>query len=245
MSSKKDKITEKLKELFALTKKVTFFDCPLKDGSILRTEDEALAKGSEVKIISKDGVESDAPDGDVTSQDGNTISIKSGVVDAIAPATPEKANEKMDTPPTPVEGAPAPQSEASAEDEAPIDMDMLQGIIQNLVDRIAALEAKISDTSMTVEKMSALPAAKQFNFDPMGDSLYKEGSVGYEIEKFKAEKKAKRTAQTASNQDAFSVERKEKPKSQQFSKNDAPVANSNKSEMNLDSLFGSGFSVGA
>ena len=252
----KEKIAEKLKELFALTKKFSFLDINLQDGKgILRTTDATLVKGSPVTLVSPDGTEGVYPDGDTTAADGSVISVKSGVVDAITPPSAAKANEKMeesatrpaakntttatpnekmDAAPAPVDGAPAEQS--SYDDvEGGLDMDMLTGIITNLTDRIAALEGKLSDTSMTVEKMSAAPAAKPFNYDPFG-----ENTIGSELDKYKAAQKSK----AKFNQDKM-VELSKKaattptPKAQEFKQNLNMPAKKNSSR----DLFGGSFSI--
>ncbi|HWY35506.1 MAG TPA: hypothetical protein VNX68_12745 [Nitrosopumilaceae archaeon] len=242
--NKKDKITEKLKELFALTKKLSFYDCTLADGSILRTEDDAIGKGSKVTLISKDGVSSEVADGDVTSSDGSVITVKSGVVDSIAPASPEKANEKMEE----VDPNPASKglkskmavphiddvSEIKEAEDAPMDMDMLEGVIKNLVDRIAALESKISDTSMTVEKMSAAPAAKPFNFDPHGKN-----TIGESLDAYKAEHKAKIAAREKQMMDFHAEKRVSvKPEAQTFSSNSTEIK-----KKPFDFNFGGSFSI--
>ena len=91
---KKTKINELLKELFALSKKLSFADLKLKDGSILRTTADKLDKGAQVVLVSADGVESAAPEGDVTAEDGTILTIKSGVVENVAAATAPEVKEK-------------------------------------------------------------------------------------------------------------------------------------------------------
>ena len=185
--NKKDTIKEKLRELFALTKKLSFFDAKLKDGSILRTEDEALNKGSKVVLISVDGVESEVSDGDHTSVDGFVINVKSGVIEAITDAADAVKTEEAIAP---IENAEATTDATSTPDAVEgvdgADITSLMECIKNLTDRVAALESSSSETTMTVEKMSAEPAAKPFNFEPMGN-----GSIGSELERYKNEHKAK------------------------------------------------------
>lgn len=183
----KKELTDKLKELFAYTKKLSFFDVKLKDGSILRTDDEALNKGSKVVLISVDGVESPAPEGDLTSEDGSTINIKSGVVDAITAAAMPVANATMADAGTTVDSTSTPAAPATGASTTPdtadnSDIASLMDCIKNLTDRVAALESATSDTKMTVEKMAAQPAAKPFNFSPMDA----EGTIGGEIAAYKA-----------------------------------------------------------
>ncbi len=191
-NSNKEKLKGLLKELFALAKTQKFADITLKDGSILRTADDTLAKGSQVTLVSADGVESAAADGDVTANDGSVITIKSGVVDnlgaAPAPAT-MAAPTAMASPATPTDSTAVPATDDSSDTGSEMDgMDManLVELIKNLVERVASLEGSMSSTSMTVEKMSAAPAAKPFNFDP-----FKDGTIGSEVMKYKAEHKAK------------------------------------------------------
>lgn len=181
----KTKINELLRELFALSKKLSFADLKLKDGSILRTTADTFDKGAQVTIVSADGAESAAPEGDVTAEDGTVLTIKSGVIENVGTA-PAPAEEKME--------APAPEAPVEDDSAENLDPSMLMDTIKNLIDRVAALEESYASTSMTVEKMSAQPASKPFSFDPHGDFKFKEGTIGFELEKFKAEKKAKSKA---------------------------------------------------
>lgn len=200
-NSTKDKINKLLKELFALAKH-KFTDVKLKDGSILRTPDDTLIKGSKVVIVSPEGVESAAPEGDVTSDDGSTITIKSGVVDNLAQAAANvpiedtaavPANKamkipaqeaKMDATAVAVPANPDAAGDAATDIDSQVDgMDMvgLIELIKNIVERVSALEAPEEDpTVMAAQKMSAAPAEKPFNFDP-----FKEGTIGSELFKYK------------------------------------------------------------
>lgn len=195
MKNKENKLKDLLKELFALAKTEKFADITLKDGSILRTSDDTLVKGSQVKLVSVDGVESEAPEGDVTSNDGSVITIKSGVVDSITSAPlPTEDPSAMSVPVVAPKTETAPSAEIEIETETEkemnsMDMENLLTLMKNLVERVAALESSISSTAMTVEKMAAAPAAKPFNFDPYG-----ENTIGSELEKYKAEHKAKASA---------------------------------------------------
>lgn len=198
--TKRDEVTKLLKELFAISKKISFTDCKLKDGSILRTSDDALAKGSQVTLVGADGTSAPAPDGDHTAEDGTTVSIKSGVVDNIAPAAMAAEGGDTATYMTTVGGG-GDTPERKAMDVAPVDapadmdggdMGTIAGIIQNLTDRIAKLEESISSTSMTVEKMSAAPAAKPFSFDPHQE--FSKGTIGDVLENWKKEKNEKKSS---------------------------------------------------
>lgn len=204
---KKNKINELLKELFALSKKMSFADLKLKDGTMLRTTSDTFEKGAPVVLVSTEGVESPATDGDFTVEDGSKITIKGGVVEVAAVAEGEKKDEtKMEAPTAPAStsNVPAPaekkeKMEGELEVEQEIDPAMLMETIKNLIERVAALEESTSTTSMAVEQMSAQPAAAPFVADPHGDFKFKPGTIGYELEKFKAEKKAKNKA----NQEAM------------------------------------------
>lgn len=224
----KNIIKEKLKELFALSKKLSFFDAKLKDGSILRTADEALNKGSKVVLISADGVESEVADGDHTSEDGSVINVKSGVIEAITAPSAEAPAEMAAPAPAPVEGEKAEQSSYDG------DMTSLMEIIKNLTDRIAALESSTSDTKMTVEKMSAEPAAKPFNFEPMA-----EGTIGAALAKYKADHKEKEELRKKQMME-FSSKRKPEAKAQEFKSNSKPNSTEPK-PFNFN--FGGGFSI--
>jgi len=57
-------------------------DVPLQDGSTIRIIG-ALQVGSAVKTLAADGKTANAPDGDMTLQDGTVISVKSGLITAI------------------------------------------------------------------------------------------------------------------------------------------------------------------
>lgn len=204
----KEKFTKLLIEAFALSKKISFTDIKLKDGSILRTADEALKEGSKVTLVSAEGVETKVADGDVTAEDGSTITIKSEVVEKLNPApspeaqkaeTPEatttapdagKKEEKLEAPVT----TPAAEENQNAED---MDNQMLIDTIKNLIARVAALEESYSSTSLAVEKMSAKEQSKTVVPDTYGD--FKVGTVGYELAKFDAERKAKKAKQSMEN----------------------------------------------
>ncbi len=194
-TSNKDKVNKLLKELFALVKH-KFTDVKLKDGSLLRTPDDTLIKGSKIVLVSPEGVESAAPEGDATADDGTVITIKSGVVDNIAAkpiedtaAVPANKAEKIPAQeakmevPTTEEVKEKASEDVGAEVEG-MDMVGLITLIKNLVERVAALEGE-KETAMAVEKMSAnTPAAKPFNFDP-----FKEGTIGAELAKYKTDHK--------------------------------------------------------
>lgn len=246
--SKYEIANELLRQLFAISKKFSFFDAKIKDGTLLRTPDEALKQGSAVKLVGKDGVEIEVADGDYTTEDGSIVTVKSGVVDSINMPKAEAAAEMATTTNNVAEVKQAdekvacaePTTEPDAVDAGPaesteLDPKMLLETIKNLVDRVAALEANISDTSMAVEKMSAAPASEPFNFDPMSD--FKVGTIGYEVEMFK---RAKREKEAKTKKDLLEFNSKRvKPDAQVFS---APKQNKNtelsKEDFSKLDLFG-------
>lgn len=198
---KKEKTIKQLfAEILALTKKEAFFDAKLSDGSIVRTDDEAIKQGSKLTLISEDGVVSPVADGDYTLEDGTKITVKSGVVEAIVAAeatTSEDASVADATTVNPTVDAPAVMADTTAPTEAPAetsapaegDLAQLLEILKNLTDRVASLEEEIKGTKMSVEKMAAAPAAKAFN----SNSGNKE-TIGDYLAKYKAEHQAKQKA---------------------------------------------------
>lgn len=193
MESKEKTIKTLLKELFAISKreekydfKVThknFTDAKSIDGSILRTPDATIVAGSKLTIIGTDGTEVPAPVTDYTCEDGSIISVKTeGIVDSITPA-PAVADAPVAVATTDATPAPAPVDNMAA---APISGDTAQDVmalapnknedvftaddakalmetIKNLTDRIAAIEEKVHNTNMTVQKMGAMPGAEPIN----------------------------------------------------------------------------------
>ena len=247
-------IKEKLAELFMLVKKESFLDAKAQDGSILRTADEAFKTGSQVVLISEDGTSAPAPDSSYVLEDGSTLVIKSGVVETITPASPDAtatqpadatgANPTTDAPaamdaapaPTPTEGTPAPQAD-SADGS---DMDSLISIIQNLTDRVSALEAELSSTKMSVTKMSAAPAAAAFNTNASA-----KGTIGDYLDNFRKEHKAKQDeAKDKMLKLQAELGKRTKPQAQEFSKSSnqtsAPIKNNNKK---FDLGLGNSFSI--
>lgn len=246
-NTNKSKVNSLLMELFSLSKKFAFTDVNLKDGSLLRTADEVLKEGSKVTLVGADGTETKVTDGDLTAEDGSTITVKSEVVEKLTPgASPEAA--KAETPAAPIDEtkkveastpeATAPATEDnSAEEVGGMDMTTLIDTIKNLIERISALEQSYSSTKMEVQKMSAEPAAKPFTNSP-----YKEGTVGFEIEKFNAERKKKKENQAQAFNKVVSkpapvavVVTKKENTTEQFSEAPKPT---------LDG-FASGFSISA
>ena len=160
--SKFDKL---LKELFAVIKQ-KFADAELKDGTCLRSEGE-LTTGSKVTLITADGAAMEATDGEYELKDGTVVTIKSGVIDSITDSSnPTPTDEPMVKIPKPskddndtanvIQDAATPDSD-----------DMLAQVIQDLTDRVAALEAAIgaqvaqsAEMSKTVEKFAAAPGAE-------------------------------------------------------------------------------------
>jgi hypothetical protein len=221
-------IKEKLAELFMLVKKESFLDAKAQDGSILRTADEAFKTGSQVVLISEDGTSAPAADGSYVLVDGSTLVIKSGVVETITPASPDATATPAPatTSANPTTDAPAAMADATAPDaSAPsaapadgTDMDSLISIIQNLVERVSALEASTSDTAMSVEKMAAAPAAAAFN----SNTPATKGTVAEYLENYKKEHIAKAADLEKTKTDVLRGIYK-KPTTQTFSKAEAPV----------------------
>ena len=254
---KKEKtIKALLAEIFALTKKESFLDAKLQDGTIIRTDDDMFKTGSKVSLLSEDGTISPVVDGDYHLEDGSLLTIKSGVVEVIVPPAADAnapavddttaANPTVDAPagmstePTPVpamDATTAPAETPAEESTETSDMATLVEIVKNLTERVSALEEKLSSTKMAVEKMSALPAAKPFNAN--GEKR----TVGDYLEAYRAEHKSKvafNKERLVSNE--FKANRGvEKPLV--FSKANKPAAFNTAPENRIDLGLGNGFSI--
>ena len=191
MSTKKNDILAKLKELFELTKKEKFADVKLQDGSILRIDGD-LVVGGKVSLISTDGAITPAPEGDLTLEDGSTITVKSGVIDVITPAAPAvdalpavdaatntaglapAVDETKKKPISPLAAADAPvvtPETPAVEGTEASNMDMIAQVCADLSARVGALEAalgtaKAENTQMKSDlaKFNAAPAATPITF---------------------------------------------------------------------------------
>ncbi len=248
---KKEKtIKALLAELFLLTKKESFLDAKLSDGSIIRTDDDTFKTGSKVSLISEDGSVTPVVDGDYTLEDGSKITCKAGVIESIVPPTPTTTPDASTADATgvnPVIDAPAVMTDATAPVMAPVetpavestedsDMATLIEIIKNLTDRVSALEEKISSTNMAVEKMSSAPAAKPFTSTA-------KGTVGDYLEAYRNEHKAK-TKAASDRILTFFTDKPAKETPLVFTKTTGPVAESkpvNKKDIDLG--FGKSFSI--
>ncbi len=204
--SKNKSITELLRELLfqVTTKKEKFLDATLQDGSTIRTTDDTIKTGSQVSLIGADGTATPVADGEYYLQDGSCLTVKSGVVEAIAPApAPDapattadatQANPTVDAPAmaaqvdAPVDGVVAPQA---ADTTAPAggDLATLVQIVKNLADRMQAIEDKVNNTKMAVEKMAAAPAADPINANKGAKMTVAEYLNNYRRDKIANEKK--------------------------------------------------------
>ncbi len=171
-------------------------------------------------------------------------------MEATAPAADDatKVNPTVDSPAvmatetTSTIPAPSGTYDAPAVADAPVDSDgdmaTLVGIIKNITDRLAALEEAISSTKMSVEKMSAAPAAAAFNATPAT-----KGTIGEYLEAYKKEIKAKQEAKKEAML-KFSASREvEKPLVFSKANGPAPVAAPVKTDNKMDLGLGSFFSV--
>lgn len=173
MKRNTEKVFGMLKELFSLTKE-NFAEAKLADGSTLRSDSD-LIQGAKVSLVGADGTVTDAPDGDLVLEDGTKVTIKGGVIDTMvaAEAAPVEATAtdtvepaKMEDAPA-VEAAPAETTEAPAEEaKEATDLGMLTDLVNQLTERLAAVEAQLGESMAAttemksqVEKFSKEPAA--------------------------------------------------------------------------------------
>ena len=140
-----ENIKNQLKSLMA--SEVKFAE--IKAGDLMiNCPDEECVVGSEVFTIDADGNNVPLSDGDYTLDSGETISVVSGKVSAIAATeTPVEAAVEVE-----VE---APEGEA-AEEEAPVEEDVEEAPedMKSLVARIAKCEAMLEEMSKANSKMA-------------------------------------------------------------------------------------------
>lgn len=144
--------------------------------------------GFDVYVLDENGEYVAPEDGDYVTEDGKTITLVNGKVEAITepeaepeaePAVEETVEE------TPVEAAeePVAEPEVETEPEAEVveedgirkEIDALYEIVDKLVKKVAELEGKTNETSETVVKMSKMSAAMSAQEEIETNAIAKSG----------------------------------------------------------------------
>lgn len=172
-----DNLGAKLKALFASDAPIDApTDEPVKateveaqDGTKLKIEGD-LAQGSKVTVLSQDGTEVPAPDGDILLKDGTTISIKDElIVEVKAPEAPVLDDQPKEQPfAKEVQSLQTRITELSEKLSA---YEKANAILMSRVEKADAtiLQAKevIVETFKVVEQIAGLPAEKSIEAKPM------------------------------------------------------------------------------
>jgi hypothetical protein len=111
-------------------------DLPLQDGSTIRIIG-ALQVGSAVKTLTPDGKTANAPDGDMTLQDGTVISVKSGLITAIQSLGNEDNDDSED--------------DDTSSDVSDEDFEKMCSQVASHDKRISQLENKLNNTSSAMK----------------------------------------------------------------------------------------------
>lgn len=143
--------------------------------------------GFDVYVLDENGEYIAPEDGDYVTEDGKTITLANGKVEAITePETeaevepePEPEPEAEET----VEAAEEPVAEPAVEPEAEVveddgirkEIDALYEVVNQLVKKVAELEGKTNETSETVVKMSKMSAAMSAQEEIETNAIAKSG----------------------------------------------------------------------
>lgn len=126
------------------------------DGATLYTPADSFIEGSEVFMVDGDGNQVPAADADYVLDNGVTVTVVAGKITVVAEAPVAEAEVK-------VEQAEVAKFELTPEDMQAI-MDALAPAMKEMADRIAALEATITELKGSNEDMktamSSMPGAK-------------------------------------------------------------------------------------
>lgn len=133
---------------------------------VLKFPGDSLQVGDKVTVVTTEGQEMDAPDGEHELEDGTKIVTKDSVVEEIMSADGEKAmaqeamaehdEEEMEE--TKEEEVMEEEEEAKME-EAKVE-DIIEAIISEVKDEMAKMEEKMAALEDKVSKMEAMPAAE-------------------------------------------------------------------------------------
>ncbi len=162
------RIREKLKTLFKFTEVKKFTDIPLKDGTMICTDDSDIAIGSIVYSIDADGNQTPCQDGTYELQDGRTIVVSGGVgaVESISDAS--NPEDKKDA--SPVSDANVNQTKENMADPsastAPMAPENDADTDNEILDRISALESTVQQLLEMVQGMANMNKQTMSNVEP-------------------------------------------------------------------------------
>ena len=145
-----------------------------------------LEIGFDVYVLDENGEYIAPEDGEYVTEDGKTITLVNGKVEAIIEPEAEPVEEPVaeeTVEETPVEAAEEPATEPEAEpvEEVPEEdgirkeIDALYEIVDQLVKKVAELEGKTNETSETVVKMSKMSAAMSAQEEIETNAIAKSG----------------------------------------------------------------------
>ena len=145
-----------------------------------------LEIGFDVYVLDENGEYIAPEDGEYVTEDGKTITLVNGKVEAITEPEAEPVEEPVaeeTVEETPVEAAEEPATEPEAEpvEEVPEEdgirkeIDALYEIVDQLVKKVAELEGKTNETSETVVKMSKMSAAMSAQEEIETNAIAKSG----------------------------------------------------------------------
>lgn len=149
-----------------------------------------LEIGFDVYVLDENGEYIAPEDGEYVTEDGKTITLVNGKVEAITEPEAEPVEEPIaeeTVEETPVEAAEEPATEPEVETEAePVEevpeedgirkeIDALYEIVDQLVKKVAELEGKTNETSETVVKMSKMSAAMSAQEEIETNAIAKSG----------------------------------------------------------------------
>lgn len=149
----------------ALSKLLAEFGAVKTDKNILYWySEEDLRAGMDV-YFEVDGEYTPAEDGDYVTEDGKTIVVKEGRVDAINDPVAEV--EAAEDPEVTTDGV--TETETDAIDAIHREINELYDIVEKLIAKVAELESHHTEVEKKVEEMSSQPAA-----EPVEDEIKKE-----------------------------------------------------------------------
>lgn len=142
-----------------------------------------LEIGFDVYVLDENGEYIAPEDGDYVTEDGKTITLVNGKVEAITEPETEPEVEPEPEAEETVEAAEEPVVEPAVEPEAEVveddgirkEIDALYEIVDQLVKKVAELEGKTNETSETVVKMSKMSAAMSAQEEIETNAIAKSG----------------------------------------------------------------------
>lgn len=154
------KIKDQLKKLMAfsaeaeapMTEEVKCESIKLKDGSeIMVPEGSNIEPNVEVYMVDADGNQVPCEDGSYELENGQTITVKGGVIEGVADTTQPEGEEQTQSPEGDAQmSAATPGAEAASEGETPAQ----EEAETNIGDRVAALEQQIAQILELLQGMS-------------------------------------------------------------------------------------------